>query len=46
MPLALGAAEQPALLLHFLPGGKIGEGNVELGIFHIHIDPDAALALR
>ena len=46
MPLALGAAEQPSLLLHFLPGGKIGEGDVELGIFHIHIDPDEALVLR
>ena len=46
MPLALGAAEQPALLLHFLPGGKIREGDVELGVFHIHIDPDQALVLR
>ena len=46
MPLALGAAEQPSLLLHFLPGGKIGEGDVELGVFHIHIDPDEALILR
>ena len=46
MTFALGAAEQLALLRQLISGGKIGEGNVELRIFHIHIHPDKALILR
>ena len=45
MTIALGAAEQLTLLWHFLPGGKICEGNIELGVFHIHIYTDEALIL-
>ena len=46
MALALGGAEAAAQLWQLLSGGEIGEGNVQLGVFHIHIDPDKPSFLR
>ena len=46
MSVAFSAAEQFALLLHLLTGSKVGKGNVELGIFHIHIYTDYPLTRR
>ena len=44
--VAFCAAEQLTFLFHFLTGCKVGKGNVELGILHIHIYTDHTLILR
>lgn len=38
--LPLCGGEQPAHLFQLLPGGEIGEGDVELGVLDVHVHPD------
>ena len=44
--VAFGAAEQLTFLFHLLAGCKVGKGNIELGVLHIHIYTDHTLILR
>ena len=46
MSFALGTAKQRSFLFHLLTGCKVGKGNIELCIFHIHIHTDQALVRR
>ena len=46
MIAALCAAEQTAQLRELFSGSEVGEGYVQLGVLHIHIDPDEALLRR
>ena len=46
MSFSLGAAEQTALLFHLFSGSEIGEGEVQLRVFHVHVDPDQPFFLR
>ena len=45
-PFSLGGAEAAANFRELLSGGEVGKGDVELGILHVHVDPDQALLLR
>ena len=46
MTFSLGAAEKSTFLFQLLICGEVGEGNIELGALHIHIDTNEPLFLR
>ena len=45
MALPLGGPDPAVGLRQLLPGGEIGEGDIELCALHIHIYPDEPLLL-